>query len=745
MNTSDTSPQDQSLDSHPYLVRKQIDPQAMRELGCWAENIDLPIYDDDNRVCAQWRGSALFRPLFDTNGDSCGQERILAEKVRQRPDAKPNDKLVTRGGKVAGTFTPIGFSISELGSLTGRLIVCAGVADGYRLHEATTLPVACGVGEANIPGNVRAIREKNPNLKLVVAVDNDTAGKSAGIKSGCSWTCPQSAKDWSDVYQADGSEAVLAEYQEGLLPPEEPPSSAPAQEDDKQPQTDKIVAFVRDNSELFHDDNKTAYVRQEATGEVRALGGKAFCNWLTAAFYAEFGKPIRDQALREARMTLEGIAMQEHRPVYTRVASEQDKHWIDLAEPGQNMAVCLQAGEWSIEEAPVMFCRSDSTEPLPRPTPSGDISTLWKIANIPPDKHLLVISWLIECLRSSTPFPILELIGEQGSAKSTTQTSLRRIIDPNASDLRALPRNTDDLFVSSATNHVISLENVSYLPDTLQDAMCQISTGAGYSKRKLYSDSDEVVLKIKRPIILNGIAATVTQQDALSRALSIELPLITNACLHDELHANFERNRAQILGGLLDIAAMALQYLPDSFLPPDQRPRLLDFAYLGMAVAKAMELPEEMFMEQFNAAREDALERTLDGSPVALAILAWIELNPGRVQDLPAKQWFTILEDFRPRQSDAWPRTPKGLGDSLRRTAPALRQLGIECKCLGKIGSNVQWRIGQKKLSDPSRPSLEVVRRLRHEDDIKTLATSPSQSSSADEPIAGSQADKVVF
>lgn len=232
------------------------------------------------------------------------------------------------------------------------------------------------------------------------------------------------------------------------------------------------------------------------------------------------------------------------------------------------------------------------------------------------------------------------------------------------------------------------------------------------------------MITLKRPAILNGIVAAITQQDAVSRAISIELPVITNASPKDKLEADYERNQASILGGLLDIAAKALEYLPEMTLPAEQRPRLVEFAYLGMAVAKAMNQTPESFMEQFNAARQDGLERTLDASPVASAIRDWAETNPNQIEEYPAKHWLNTLEDFKPRNCDSWPRSPKGLGDAMRRAAPALRQLGIECKCLGKVGSTVKWCIGQKKSLIPSRQCLEVVHDSANQHDITTFTTS---------------------
>lgn len=714
------------MKAHPYLIQKEIQWQSMAPLGCSIEQITLSRFDSKGIPITPWKGDAVFRPLFlIATQEHCGYERILSEPVQRNPDEKPKNKLVTKGAKTAGSCTPIGFDLADLATVTGRLIVCAGLADGYRLHEATGLPVACGVGELNIPGNVAAIRKINPKLKLIAAADNDNAGKSAGQKSTCSWTCPQTAKDWSDVYQQSGLDAVLAEFEDGITPPIETDSqSAEKTDHERQAQSDQIVAFVQTFNELFHDENDTAYARNAETGEVRPLASKAFRHWLTAAFYEQNEKTVRDQSLREARMTLEGIAMQEQKSVYVRVASVNGQHWIDLAEPGQSAAICIQPGSWAIFDSPLMFARSESAQPLPRPISGGSVEPLWRIANIPSHQRILVTAWLVECLRTDTPFPILEMFGEQGCAKSTTQAALRRLIDPNAADLRATPKSAEDLYVTAGTNHVLSVENVSHLPAPIQDALCVISTGGGFAKRKLYTDSDEIVITLKRPAILNGIVAAITQQDAVSRAISIELPVITNARPKDKLEAEYERNQRSIFGGLLDIAVKALEYLPEMTLPPEQRPRLVEFAYLGMAVAKAMNQPPETFIKQFNAARQDGLERTLDASPVASAIRDWAAKNPEKIEEHSAKQWLIILENFKPRNCDSWPRSPKGLGDAMRRAAPALRQLDIECKCLGKVGSSVKWCIGQRNSLIPSRQCLEVVPGAQKRQDIAILPTS---------------------
>jgi hypothetical protein len=245
----------------------------------------------------------------------------------------------------------------------------------------------------------------------------------------------------------------------------------------------------------------------------------------------------------------------------------------------------------------------------------------------------------------------------------------------------------------------VAYENVSHLPGPMQDALCILSTGGGYSKRMLYSNDDEHVINVRRPWMLNGISIAVTQQDAVDRVISVECPVIEERQSSSRQWDEFESALPGILGGLLDTASKALGVLPSMKLPPADRPRLVEFALLGMAVARSAGRDSAEFMDKFKELRAETVARTLDASPVAAAVVDMIEADPAGITQ-PVKAILNRLERYKPTGADAWPRSPKGLGDALRRAAPALRQMGIECKCLGKgSGGVVRWVI-QKKVQD---------------------------------------------
>ena len=190
---------DYNTTPHPYLELKGID-LADLQAACKCKVEIRPT------TLGNFRGLAVFRELLAVDGSAKGFERILSERISFDADSKPNDKFTQKGSTVSGTFTPIGFHPSELMSMDGRIIVCAGLADGYRIHESTGEPVACGVGEGNVRSIAEAIRPLNP--RILVAVDNDEAGKKAGAASGFEWAHPITDKDWSDVYQAHGLQGV---------------------------------------------------------------------------------------------------------------------------------------------------------------------------------------------------------------------------------------------------------------------------------------------------------------------------------------------------------------------------------------------------------------------------------------------------------------------------------------------------------------------------------------------------------
>lgn len=459
---------------------------------------------------------------------------------------------------------------------------------------------------------------------------------------------------------------------------------------------DKLISLARTRCQFMRDGQREPYAVFEVAGarQVHGVLSSGFSDYLSHAYYREHDRAPAESSLKMALATLRGQAQFEGVAcdVFTRIAKTEVGYWLDFCNDAWQ-CVRVTASGWAVvagEGAP-LFTRSSSMRPLPLPERGGSLEALWPLVNIPEDDRLMVQTWMLECLRADTPHVVLELVGEQGSVKSTTQKFLRRLIDPNQADLRAAPKSVEDVWIAARNSHIVSLENLSHLQPLYQDALCVLATGGGYSARKLYTDADETIHELRKPIVLNGISVIVTAQDLLDRCLHIDLPTIQNRELAGDMEDRFNAVHAKLLGALLDLFVQVPAKLPSVEIAPEHRPRMADFAALGEAVFRVHGEPAGAFLNRYNAKRKDGVLRTIDASPVGAALSAYLADTPGCFNGT-LSELLVLLEPYRPN-GEAWPRSAKGLGDSLRRLAPALRLIGFECTSQEKTGGVIRWHI----------------------------------------------------
>jgi hypothetical protein len=270
------------------------------------------------------------------------------------------------------------------------------------------------------------------------------------------------------------------------------------------------------------------------------------------------------------------------------------------------------------------------------------------------------------------------LSGEQGSAKSTFAAILRALLDPNSAPLRALPREDRDLFIAANNGHVLAFDNVSGLPPWISDTLCRLATGGGFAVRQLYTDQDEVLFDATRPAILNGIEDVVTRPDLADRAIFLTLEPIPEHQRRPEREfwAEFELERPEILGALLDAIVLGLRRLPEIRL--EKLPRMADFALWGIACEGAL-WEKGTFWRAYTGNREEAVETIIDADPVASAVRSLVATQTvwtGTASDLLGALGHVAGETLR--KAKTWPATPRALSGRLRRAATFLRKTGIE-------------------------------------------------------------------
>jgi hypothetical protein len=444
-----------------------------------------------------------------------------------------------------------------------------------------------------------------------------------------------------------------------------------------------ILIDLAQSAELFHTPDGTGFADLDIKGhrETWPIRAKGFRRWLARRFFEATQGAPSSEALQSALNVIEAKAHFDapERTVHIRVGGLDGRLYLDLCDATWRAVEIGAAGWRVIDNPPVRFRRAAGMQALPMPLRGGSIEVLRLFLNVKTDaEFVLVVACVLACLRNRGPYPVIALLGEQGSAKSTFSAILRALLDPNTAPLRALPREDRDLFIAASNGHVLVFDNVSGLPAWISDTLCRLATGGGFAVRQLYTDQDEVLFDAARPVILNGIEDIVTRPDLADRAVFLMLEPIPEERRRPEaeLWAAFETERPRILGVLLDAVVEGIKRLPETRL--EKLPRMADFALWATACETAL-WPAGTFWSAYCGNRDEAVEGVIDADPIAAAVRAIMTVRTewtGTASDLLGALAEAAGE--RAANSKTWPDSPRALAGRLRRAATFLRKIGIE-------------------------------------------------------------------
>jgi hypothetical protein len=180
-------------DDHPYLAAKSVPAYGIR-------------VDSSGR---------LVIPLRDPDG-------VIHSLQTISPDGQ---KLFLKGGAVSGHYHPIG-------KPEDTICICEGYATGVTIH-GTGVAVAVAFNDGNLLPVAQVIREKYPNIGLVIAADNDqwtdgnpgvTKAREAAIAVKGKLVVPQfknldsKPTDFNDLARLEGAETLAEQLARTTVP-----------------------------------------------------------------------------------------------------------------------------------------------------------------------------------------------------------------------------------------------------------------------------------------------------------------------------------------------------------------------------------------------------------------------------------------------------------------------------------------------------------------------------------------------
>jgi len=450
---------------------------------------------------------------------------------------------------------------------------------------------------------------------------------------------------------------------------------------------DTLIALAKENCKIwFLDQYETTHARFPVQGHMEhyPVKSRSFKNWLRGLYYNIHNKGVTGDALHTALNTLEAIARYEGQgkiTLYTRVADCDGDFWYDLSND-KWQAIKIEENNWKVvNNPPILFRRLAHQAAQYLPDQNGNLDKLYPFLKAMKDEShkLLSLVWIVSCFIPEISHPILIPYGSQGSGKTTLTKYLKRIIDPSLVDIMGMLKDYSDLIQSLNHHWLIAFDNLSVLSRETQDTLSRAVTGASHTKRKLYTDEEDIILNFKRCLIINGINIPATRPDILDRCLLIKMTRMSQTIENkkDEiLNKEFNEALPSIVGGILTTISKAKAVKKEINL--HQLPRMADFTEWGYAIAQVIGGRGQNFLDAYYDNIRFQNTEVLISNPFATVLMNFME-DQNDWKGTPSAL-LTELEgraDEREKKLKSWPKAPNTLTRRLNELETNLEEAGI--------------------------------------------------------------------
>lgn len=393
--------------------------------------------------------------------------------------------------------------------------------------------------------------------------------------------------------------------------------------------TNEYVNELINNHNTFRTKNNDAYIVipgiNPGTTKHVCIGESDFNDFIELDHIKRFNEAISSNIKSACTRLLIAMVRQQSQLKEILYRAGYINNTIYLDKDGSGLIFKISAkGFKKIKSNKYKFKQSNSISSLPNPdTNNATLTSFWSVVNIK-NKHdkTLVITWMLFTYFIGTNKPILVFTGEKGSAKSYSQGSIMKILDPGDALLRSPPKLNEDIAIAAANSHIISYHNISKLTPRMQDEMCLVSTGGTYANRKKFSDREEVSTGLKRSMMLNGIGNFITADDLQQRCIFISLDEIPRQHIKTELDLDktFEDNKEAIFGWIVNSLIKIMKHIKSTETPKSLE-RMADFYHFGHVVEMALNRKKGLFKKAFQANLIKQTQKEIDSSPIAQSII----------------------------------------------------------------------------------------------------------------------------
>lgn len=228
-------------------------------------------------------------------------------------------------------------------------------------------------------------------------------------------------------------------------------------------QAELLIRLAKKNgASLFRTPSGDGYADITINGhrETWPLRSSGFRKWLRRIYFFELEAAPRKDALEAAVEQLDAevqFSCETVHPVELRIAYFQGQIYYDLCNDEWEIIEITRSGWKVVTNAPVRFRRTSTSRPQVTPVRGGKLDDLRSFFNLRDNNSwVLLVSAMLKYFYEPGGHPIIELCGEHGTAKTTTERIISLLVDPSAAPARSPPADERDLTAAAHGSYVLA-------------------------------------------------------------------------------------------------------------------------------------------------------------------------------------------------------------------------------------------------------------------------------------------------
>ena len=242
--------------------------------------------------------------------------------------------------------------------------------------------------------------------------------------------------------------------------------------------------------------------------------------------------------------------------------------------------------------------------------------------------------------------PLLIMEGAPGAGKSACLQLLQHALLGKAKPIILSRNKEDDFGVILLRSPICVIDNLDAYVDWIPDAVCAYTTAGEWTKRRFYTDAEELTLKPHAFIaVASKNPTSFRREDVADRSVILRLERRERYTRFDALKEEIRELRPQLLGEYLYyvnriVAEIRAGVLRDQ---SDEGHRMADFASLARVVSRVFEWPEDTVEILLAALQSEQAAFFNEEDPLVELLHQWIGYKPrvgasnvGRLVDLYA-------------------------------------------------------------------------------------------------------------